>query len=92
MSAFQNNLLRYNQINDALESHGLELTGGSIVDVTLPPYMHSFVCRFDHCAADYPENPLNHSEIAAYLDRGRKERIEKFQVEQAEARAWSNRI
>ena len=91
MSAFLMNVLRHNKINDALEPHGLVLSRGCIIDKTLPPYIHSFVCRFDQNGGGDDENPLNHFEVSAYLAHGRKARIDTFQAEQAEARAWSNR-
>ncbi len=93
MTVFKKNMQRHYQINAALEPHGLELSGGVVIDKTLPSYMHSIVCTLNGSEIDLDVaiNVLGYSKIADYINGGRERNINKFLSEQAEAAVWSNR-
>ncbi|EKP0311600.1 hypothetical protein JE959_001626 [Aeromonas veronii] len=93
MTAFMQNVLRHRAVNKALKPHGLTLYSGAVIDTTLPVYMHSYVCAFDHKLVDLnkPFDPMAHVYISAYLKGGRESVISWFEQVQANARAWANR-
>ncbi|ENK2262709.1 hypothetical protein ACXHQ0_15615 [Vibrio antiquarius] len=88
--AFKNNIARFNKLQAALSEHGLSISGGVVVDDTLPVAMHKVVCSVEYRNIDLDSeiNLEDFEEIHAYINGGRAKRIEKHENEQVKIREF----
>lgn len=93
-SKFLENMRLHNKINNRFIELGLFLyVDGRVVDTTLPPLIHSFVIDLSVVSYELGDSfsPMQCTAIETYINSGRADRIASFYIEQAAAKAWSDR-